>query len=466
MTTHKSNQLKPKQTKIRSRYTAIETLLILAKDRQPVKPVLEKLCRQYALSPKDRNLAKNLVYGILRNRLYLDTLLQKLCRQPLNKIKPKVYHGLCVGLYQLFFLDRIPPSAAVNESVQALRQMKVPPQLTGFANGVLRQSIRQKDSLPAPRVPEKTTDILNHPKWLTKRWANHYGSEKMVEICRNNSFDPLLTLRIDTSRISRDDYIARCREKDIGAEKGTFSPAAVLIPEKNVSIDELPGYGEALFHVQDQSAQLASLLLAPAAGAVSWLDCCAGLGGKTIHLGEMIFGSQSEENSLRITAVEPEYHRFQKLLENMDRLPWKNHVHCVRASLEEFAANRPHLFDRILLDAPCSGTGVIGRHPDIRWNRREADISQYGSTQQSLLQIAASLLAPEGVLVYATCSIEPEENYEVIDSFLSDNRFRLTDCKPYLPETALPHIHRDCFAPLPSAEFDGFFAARIVRKSD
>jgi len=458
--------LKPKQTKRTPRYTAIETLLILARDRQPVKPVLEKLCSQYGLSPIDRNLAKNLVYGILRNRSYLDSLLQILCRQPLNKIKPKVYHALCVGLYQLFFLDRIPESAAVNESVQALRMMKVPPQLVGFANGVLRQSIRQKNTLPSPKPPENKDDCLNHPAWLTTRWHEHYGDEKMVAICRNNGTDPLLALRIDTSRISRDDYIALCAKNSIDAEKGKFSPSAVLIPEKNMTIDQLPGFSEALFHVQDQSAQLASLLLSPAETGRRWLDCCAGLGGKTIHLGEMIFGSQSGNNPSDLTAVEPEYHRYQKLLENMGNIPWSDHVHCINASLEEFAASRPQPFDRILLDAPCSGTGVIGRHPDIRWNRREEDIEQYAKTQLSLLQLAASLLAPNGIFVYATCSIEPEENFGVIDSFLTDSNFMLTDCKTYLPETVWPYIHKGCFSPLPSAELDGFFAARIIAKAD
>ncbi len=458
--------MKPKQTKLTARYAAIETLLLLARDRQPVKPVLENLCSQYCLSVKDRSLAKNLVYGILRNRPYLDSLLGILCRQPLNRIKPKVYHGLCVGLYQLFFLDRIPQSAAVNESVQALRAMKVPQKLVGFANGVLRESIRQKDNLPLPKPPETQDDILNHPEWLTRRWTDHYGAEKMVTICKNNGYDPQLTLRIDASRISREEFIERCKEQEIKAEKGSFSPTAVLINEKNILIDQLPGFSDGLFHVQDQSAQLASLLLSPVDSCTGWLDCCAGLGGKTIHMGEMLFGDIPLEPQSEITAIEPEYHRFQKLLANMGSIVWKDKVHCLNMSLEQFCATKPNSFDRILLDAPCSGTGVIGRHPDIRWNRQEEDIRQYAKTQRFLLNLAASLLAPGGVLVYATCSIEPEENFGVIDSLLQDKAFHLSDCRTYLPEAAWPHIDKNCFAPLPSNELDGFFAARIERKAD
>lgn len=457
--------MKQKLSKTTSRYTAIETLLTVARDRQPVKPTLERLCTHYELSRKDRNLAKNLVYGILRKRLYLNHLLQHLCRQPLNKLKPKVYHALCVGLYQLFFLDRIPDSAAVNETVNALRKMKVPTRLTGFVNGVLRESIRQKKTLPAYHPPEKPGDILDHPQWLTRRWETNYGPEKMIAICRNNGADPPLTLRLDTRRIDRQDYIALCAENAIKAAPGAYSPASVVIIEKNVSVEQLPGFTDGLFHVQDQSAQLASYLLLPAENTAKWLDCCAGLGGKTIHIGEMVFGSQPEDMMPSITAIEPEHHRFQKLLDNIERLPWKKHLHCLHTSLEEYAATGPQPFDRILLDAPCSGTGVIGRHPDIRWNRREEELRAYAETQLSLLKLAAGLLRPGGVLVYATCSIEPEENQDVIHRFLKNENFILADCKPHLPETAWPQLNQGCFAPLPSAELDGFFAARITTKA-
>lgn len=458
--------MKQTQVKRTARYTAIEALFTLARDRQPIKPVLDRLCHQYALPSKERNLARNLVYGILRNRSYLDVLLKHLCRQPINKIKPRVYHGLCVGLYQLFFLDRIPESAAVNESIKALRNMKVPSRLTGFANGVLRESIRQKDSLPQPEPPKNENDILNHPQWLTRRWARQYGKEKMVSICRSNGRDPQLTLRIDTSRICRDEYIARCNTEGIHAQKGSYSPAAVILTENNHAIEELPGFDDALFHVQDQSAQLASFLLAPFNDKSRWLDCCAGLGGKTIHIGEMVFGNTTENFSSTITAIEPEYHRYQKLLENREQLRWKNQLHCHSSSLEEFAATKPETFDRILLDAPCSGTGVIGRHPDIRWNRREDDIQHYAKTQLDLLKTAASLLSTKGILVYATCSIEYEENHGVIKTFLKDDNFRLLDCAQHLPASASQHLHNQCFAPLPSSELDGFFAARIARKGD
>lgn len=288
----------------------------------------------------------------------------------------------------------------------------------------------------------------------------------MVEICRNNGYDPQLTLRIDTSRISREEYLERCKEKEIVAQKGSFSPVSVLICEKNSAIDQLPGFSDNLFHVQDQSAQLASFLLGPVDASTRWLDCCAGLGGKTIHMGEMLFNHSTSNPLPEITALEPEYHRFQKLQENMATISWKEQVHCLNTSLEEFAATKPQLFDRILLDAPCSGTGVIGRHPDIRWNRQETDIKQYADTQLFLLKLAASLLTPGGVLVYATCSIEPEENFGVIDSFLQHENFHISDCKAYLGEAVWPHINKNCFAPLPSTELDGFFAARIERKTD
>lgn len=454
-----------KEIKINARYTAIETLFLLKKTRQPVKPLFQKLAEQHGLTSKDTNLAMNLVYGVLRQRSYLNLLLKKLCRQPLNKLKPKVYQGLSVGLYQIFFLDRIPDSAAVNESVNALKKMKVPIRLTGFVNGVLRSSIRQKESLPAPTLPKSAKDPLNHPDWLIKRWSKNFGKEQMVQICRNNSLEPYLSLRVNKSRVSVEGLLSQFQEHKIEAMVGSYAPDCILIKEKGVSLKQLPGFEEGYFQVQDQAAQIASMLLAPFTQETTCLDGCAGLGGKTTHLAELVFEKTTLQTILpQITAIEPEPYRFEKLLETIAKHPFKKHFNCINSSLSQFLDTTDQQFDRVLIDAPCSGTGVTGRHPDIRWNRTEDQLPQYQKTQLELLSQAALLVNDNGVLVYSTCSIEPEENYQVIELFLQDNPdFCLSQLEDFLPQQALPHIQNDCFSPLPSDEIDGFFAARLIK---
>lgn len=454
-----------KPVKITSRYTAIETLFLLKKNRQPVKPLFQKLADQHGLSAPDKNLAMNLVYGVLRYRSYLDLLLKKLCRQPLNKIKPRVYQGLSIGLYQIFFLDRIPPSAAVNESINALKIMKVPGRLTGFANGVLRASIRQQEELPQFSLPVSAKDVLNHPEWLTKRWQDNFGKEKMIQICRNNTLEPTLSLRINRSLVSQDEVLEQLKEQSIEATAGSYAPDCILIQEKGVTVPQLPGFNDNWFQVQDQAAQIASLLLGPFVEETNCLDGCAGLGGKTTHMAELCFaGTDISKTTSAITAIEPESYRFEKLQENIATCQFNGKITCINSSLAQFMETSNQLFDKVLIDAPCSGTGVTGRHPDIRWNREEQELARYQQTQLEILEQAAQLVKDGGVLVYATCSIEPEENHGVVNTFLQNNsNFTLSKIDSLLSDKAAEHIRDGCFAPLPSSEIDGFFAARMTR---
>ena len=212
------------------------------------------------------------------------------------------------------------------------------------------------------------------------------------------------------------------------------------------------------FQVQDEAAQLASLLLGNLPDRARILDGCAGLGGKASHLAEMLPPGGT------VVAVEPDSRRYRLLRENLLRLGQREAVIAVRSDLQSYAASRPDRFDAILIDAPCSGTGVIRRQPDIRWNRRPEDFVQYQQTQVYLLEIAANLLKPGGVLVYATCSLEPEENREAVALFLSRcPRFVLEPAGAFLPETAGGLVDgQGCFRPNPADGLDGFFVARLI----
>jgi 16S rRNA (cytosine967-C5)-methyltransferase len=443
-----------------ARFAAIETLRLLEKERIPVGVLFEKVLKEHPVQQNDRQLANNIIQGVLRNRQSLDCMLQNLCSQPLKKLKPFIHQTLRVGLFQIMYLDRIPDSAAVNESVNAVRAAKLPKQLHGFVNGVLRNAIRKRDELQK-LVNNPNKPILNHPEWMINRWKNRYGNEKTLQICLHNSRQALLTLQVNSCQTTRDALLAMWSDLDIEARKCLHSETGIILSAFHGQIGKLPGFAEGLFQVQDQGAQLLSQLLLPIIPGGKYLDSCAGAGGKTSTLIQLC-----DATGATVTAVEPDAGRRRRFTENMKRLHPGLNVPVFEGKLQDFSKTHSSLFQGILLDAPCSGTGVTGRHPDIRWNRRQEDLQKYQQTQLNLLQCAATLLAPGGVLIYATCSLEEEENEQAIEIFLAKNSaFSLEPCESQLPESCANFFHNSFFAPLPQAEMDGFFGAKLRKSS-
>ncbi len=281
----------------------------------------------------------------------------------------------------------------------------------------------------------------------------------MRAICRVNSTEPELCLHVSSGKGSREELAGRLAAQCVQVRPGRYAPDSLLLSGWRGLITALPGFAEGLFRVQDQAAQLACLLLGPFKEQGRYLDGCAGLGGKTCALAGLLPTGAS------LTAVEPDSRRLRLLRDNLEREGAAGRTEVIPGRLEEFAATGPLLFDGILIDAPCSGTGVIRRHPDIRWNRQPEDFAAQQAGQLALIQTAAELLAPGGVLVYATCSIEPEENQQVVERFLATRQdFRLTDCGELLPPAAAELTDaQGYFAPLPAEEIEGFFATRLLR---
>jgi len=452
-------QKKPSYT---ARFIAAETLCNLFQSTSSVKILFDANIAKYNLPPRERNLAMSLIYGVLRRRQSLDKILQKLSKTPINKLHPFVHQTLAAALYQIFFLERIPNSATVNEAVNSCKAKGIPKRLHGFVNGILRETIRQKENKNLTESVLTETNgkpVYNHPQWLVNRWIKHFGKQEAAHICDENSKEPLLVLRVNNTLLSTIDFCRKLELQKIVHQPGTYCPDSIVLPHFHGSIEKIPGFDQGFFQIQDEAAQLATLLLAPFKKNGNYLDGCAGLGGKTSHLLQL--GAQHD---FKIHAVEPEHNRLQKLLENQIRLFPGSHLSIHKKNLQDFARENTLQFDGILIDAPCSGTGVIGRHPDIRWNRKEQDLPRYQEKQLHLLKQAAEMLVPKGVLVYTTCSIEPEENQNVIHAFLSTHpNFTLTCCTEYLPETARHLVKDKFFHPLPSAAIDGFFGARIQR---
>ncbi|MAR90513.1 MAG: 16S rRNA (cytosine(967)-C(5))-methyltransferase [Pseudomonadales bacterium] len=359
-------------------------------------------------------LLQELCYGVCRWYNRLDKLAAPLVRQPFRPRDADLQALLLVGLYQMFYL-RIPDHAAISETVQACRQLQKD-WAARVLNGMLRSAQRQKADLEQS-LPQTPAIQQAHPKWLVDMLEAAWPGQAAAILRANNQPGPLC-LRVNRQQLSRDAYLAGLRDRHLDARTGGFSDCAIYLA-KPVDVAELPGFAEGLVSVQDEAAQLSAQLLDPQPGE-RILDACAAPGGKTCHLLEL------QPQLAELVALDQDAQRLQRVRENLTRLQLR--ATLVHSSLEDYShEHAPGQtsdatsggFDRILLDAPCSATGVIRRHPDIKWLRKRSDIRALADTQGRLLEAAFSLLKPGGTLVYATCSVLPQENERVVQSFLA-----------------------------------------------
>jgi 16S rRNA (cytosine967-C5)-methyltransferase len=360
-----------------------------------------------AVAPRDRGLVQELCYGTLRWRGRLEFFLGRLVDKPLKPRDQDLQALLLIGLYQLAFLS-VPPHVAVSETVGAAEQLKKG-WAKGLVNGVLRRFQREAAALNTTADADEAARLA-HPHWLLARLKSAWPGQ-WEAIAHANNARPPLTLRVNLARLSRDDYLARLQAAGIPARAAPHVLGAVTL-ETPLPVEQLPGFGEGLVSVQDAAAQLSAELLDPRPGE-RILDACAAPGGKTGHLLE-------RAAPLELEALDRDGARLDRIRENLSRLGLTARV--VEADAGTPASwwdGRP--YDRILLDAPCSATGVIRRHPDIKSLRKEADIHELVTEQARLLRALWPLLKPGGMLLYATCSILPEENAHQIRRFLADH---------------------------------------------
>ena len=396
---------------------------------------------------RERALLFELAYGVCRWSQQLEALLDRLLKKRLKASKRSVEQIMRVGLYQLFH-TRIPAHAAIDESVKATRQCGQD-WAAGLVNAVLRRAQRDQHELLAAvmALPDVSCGL---PHWLRTKLAHQWSTEQLQAICGALLERPPLTLRVNLTRTSLADYAKRLEQADIANYDLPNHPAALVL-ETAVGVDALPGFAAGDCSVQDAGAQLAAVLLAPSAGD-KVLDACAAPGGKSTHLLEFA-------PSCHLTAVDSDAGRLQRVTENLTRLGL--HATTLVADLRTPQQQlQPQSFDRILLDAPCSATGVIRRHPDIRLLRRATDIASLEQLQARILAHCWQLLRPGGRLLYVTCSILAEENWLQMANFIAQH----ADARE------LPVTHPDALGcehgmqVLPgTASMDGFYFALVEK---
>jgi len=402
-----------------------------------------------SLSVQDQALLQELCFGVCRWYQRLNAQIDMLLDKPLKAKDTDVKILLLLGLYQLEF-TRIPAHAAISETVQACKQLKKA-SASGLINAILRRSQREKEAMLGS-LNKKTDYLFSHPYWLIKRlkqaWPEHWQS-----ICAANNERAPMSLRINAQRNSRDDYLQQLITADISAHNCPHSVYGVTL-EKPANVETLPGFGEGLCSVQDEAAQLAATLLQLEPGQ-HVLDACAAPGGKTCHLREL------EPQLASLTALELDAERATRIHQNLERLQLDVKVVEGDASQPEQWWDQQH-YDRILLDAPCSATGVIRRHPDIKLLRRDEDIAALAELQLQILSALWPLLKPRGILLYATCSVLPDENEQVLEKFLSQHSD--VEILPIEADWGLAGpAGRQLFPQ--SQGHDGFYYARIQKKS-
>jgi len=447
------------------RSLALQVLLACRKHDAFVQEILDRQLAAHALSAADRRLTTQLVYGVLRRRGTLRALLEPLVSRPAHKVEAWLWDALYLGAYQLALLSHIPTHAAVHETVE-LAVSFGRPGARGFLNGILRRvselmtdertTAPAADALPVehgeyrrlsrPIFPDPATHPREYlaaafslPDWLVHRWLPRYG----VEECRRLGFwfagPAPLTLRCQLLRIEREQLLSALREAGHDAEAGEH-PQTIRLLEYG-PIRELPGYAEGWFSVQDESAMRVGSTLAPQAGETV-LDLCAAPGGKTTHLAELM------RNTGRIVACDVDEARLQTVADLARRLGLSIIETC-RVHAVDSADVPPGPFDRVLVDVPCSNTGVLGKRPEARWRLRPEDLRQLVALQTRLLRTAIKRVRPGGILVYSTCSIEPEENRQVVETVLKAT----PDLRLEASENAVP-----------GQPADGGFWARLRRE--
>ncbi|MFQ5705889.1 MAG: 16S rRNA (cytosine(967)-C(5))-methyltransferase RsmB [bacterium] len=410
--------------------------------------------KRHSLPQVDRSLVVELVNGTVRWQGQLDWILARGFRGDFNRCASKLRAILELSLYQIRFLQRIPKYAAVDQGVE-IAKAEGGKSWGNLVNAVLRNYLRREKTLEMPSFEADATTALavrhSHPQWMVQRWLDRYGLEETEELCRFNNQRPCVCVRVNLAKTSPEHLLQYFQEREIEARPSIYFADFIKITRPG-DLNNCSAFTNGQFTIQDESTAIGSLLLAPQKGETV-LDLCAAPGGKAGHLAQLL------GESGRVLAVDQNFNRLSLLQDNIVRLQTR----LIRPIVADGRHFQCSPVNKILLDAPCSGLGVLAKRVDLRWRRKPNDIAKVSRLQRSLLQSASRLVKKGGVLVYNTCTLEPEENETVVEDFLDRNgNFRL---EPLALSCLEPFANsQGYFRSLPQKhKMDGAFAARLLR---
>lgn len=442
-----------------ARGVAVDILARVERTGAYAEPLLNAALSAGGLAdPRDRGLTTQLVYGTLRMQGRLDWILRRLYRGRLADLEPVARAILRTALYQLEYADRIPAFAVVDAAVTLARRYI--PRRAGLVNALLRNVLRNRDTIPWPdpgRDPAgHIAATASHPPWLVRRWLEVYGDQETAALCRADNEQPPCTLRVN--RLRTDPAAAReaLAAAGIPSEPARRSPDGLVVSGSASGLNQSAPYRDGALHIQDEASQLIAPLVAPLPGDAV-LDLCAGRGGKTTHLAALM------EDAGGILAVDIHPRKLADL-ETLARRLGATSIRTRTGDAEADLGEALHArFDRVLVDAPCSGTGTLRRNPEIKWRLQPRDLAPLVRRQRRILEAAAAYPRRGGLLVYVTCALLPEENEDVITDFLE----RHPEYAPEAPPPPFPAALLDAagyFRSLPHRDgMDGFFGARLRR---
>jgi 16S rRNA (cytosine967-C5)-methyltransferase len=416
--------------------------------------LLDHELRSDELNELDKGLMNEIVTGVTRWQMKLDWVLTGFFHGNFTKAETNIRNALRVALYQILFLDRVPHSAAVNEAVEFMKRIRGQ-KAADLVNAVLRNIIRNLENIRYPDPKEDRIRHLSvvesHPYWMTRRWVDRFGYDEARRMMAANNRIPELSLRINRLKTDVAAFHQLLAQHNVAFSASRYLDSFIRVAHmSNIGGSDM--FRQGYISVQDESAGLAVRLLDPRPGE-RVIDLCAAPGGKTIYMAELM------NNQGEIIAVD----RYETRLNLVKTAAQRTGVTIAQLLAGDAAEIDLPPGDRVLVDAPCSGLGVLAKKPDAKWHRQIEDIERLGSTQQSILRNAARLVKPGGVLVYSTCTIEPEENRSVIDAFLQEH-------PEFTLEPAAPLVHAEVVSSAGTVEtfthrhgMDGSFAARLRR---
>ncbi len=435
-----------------ARHAALQALERVVTGDAYAEIVLERALED--LNEPDKHLTTGIVYGVLRWQIKLDWIIDLFSTIKTKKLEDRVLNALRIGVYQLYFLTKIPASAAVNETVNLIRAEGS--RTAGFVNAVLRKAAANKGSITYPDLKadplRHLSVVYSHPEWIARRWIERYGLDEAIELAKANQMVPPKTIRVNTLVITRDDLLEELTKEGFEVRETGYSPDGVEVLKGGRLSQTDPR-----FYIQDEASQIVPYLLAPVPGE-RVLDACSAPGGKATHIAQMM------RNDGVVYALD----RYGKRLKSVDDAAKRLKINIIKTMEADAEApikfNQAASFDAILIDAPCSGLGVLRRSPDIKLKRKEEDIKELSGRQKRLLENISRYLKKGGRIVYSTCTFEPEETDDVIKDFLDKhNDFVLEDGAGYLPKGCEKLVDKSGLLRTYPHKFgmDGFFAARL-----